>query len=652
MFARAGKALEILVLVLGLGAGLTMAWASLQLLGRGEVVGRQALDQAEVELSDLVRREWDLFVAAPAIWDVAGVRGDFDFAEFARVKADGTDEPADFPDRDLFDVLLREARRLENAGASVAEIRSTLDSAEALGPDASGRAVLGLRRLQLALAAGEDAAPAWDAALEAARAEPVVRGVEAETPAIWLAALAMASRLDADERRRVGEELGAWVVTGKLLFPSEVAATEPELPLATTVRLGSFETSMGVDLDAARESLLRARALRRLLAEGAQLDAVTARVVVGLADDERLLVAERRGERLFTLVAPGEALMADFRARLDRTPSFGGGFFAQPAGLALGEPDAKLLGEPIELGDSELSVTLAHEDPSAFIRSEGRRQDTLRFALLVMGIMTLVASSLAYGALVRQRRLGQLKTEFIAKVSHELRTPITGILLASEGLEEGKRPSPERRERYLGLIRREAKRLERLVANVLDFSRLDRGAERWLVLEPVAIGDLVDSLVAATGERLESESGVELRLDVAEGLGGEGDSIEVSVDGEALWRAVSNLVENALLHGKAKRVTLSARIEADELVLAIEDDGAGVAARDREAVFEAFAQVGIGSRGSSTPHTGAGLGLSIVREIVRGHGGEVHLRRAATGAFARFELRLPRSRKTGSGAAS
>ena len=121
---------------------------------------------------------------------------------------------------------------------------------------------------------------------------------------------------------------------------------------------------------------------------------------------------------------------------------------------------------------------------------------------MVAALFTGVAAALISRALRRERILSDLKSAFIARVSHDLRTPVASILLMAENLQEG-RVGADSAPRYHGLIRSEALRLRRMVDDVLDFSRLERGRAPDLHREDVDLAHFVDDLVTAATEVIE-----------------------------------------------------------------------------------------------------------------------------------------------------
>lgn len=271
------------------------------------------------------------------------------------------------------------------------------------------------------------------------------------------------------------------------------------------------------------------------------------------------------------------------------------------------------------------------------VRAAGRFALVLRWSLLLAAASLLLASLTIVRALARERRLAELKSTFIANVSHELRTPLASILLMAENLEDGRVEDPASLVRYHSNIRREAQRLRRLVSDVLDFSRLERGAGPRLEREEHDLGRWGNEVAEEALDR-GARDGVAIELDVA-GLRGE----RALFDADALRRVVINLVDNAVKYGGGE-VRFVARIDGDELELVVADRGVGIPIGEREVIFDPFHRLADGDGAAGT-----GLGLAIVRALVEAHGGRVSVGSGEDQRGARFEARVPLTMEHASG---
>jgi two-component system, OmpR family, phosphate regulon sensor histidine kinase PhoR len=241
--------------------------------------------------------------------------------------------------------------------------------------------------------------------------------------------------------------------------------------------------------------------------------------------------------------------------------------------------------------------------------------------LLWLGIATcLGALMLVQRALAREARAVAREKGFVASVTHELRTPVAAIRVLGEALADG---TGDPRE-YGALLAEESERLEGLVERVLAATRMDE-APRFTPVRPAELLESVARLMRPRAER----RGVMLGVRCDEDPG------EMLWDAEAVRRALLNLVDNAIKHGPANgAVQVVAELDHELVRLSVRDEGPGIARRDQRRVFGRF------ERGT-TDAPGTGLGLYLVDQVARSHGGRVDLQ-SGEGQGCTFALVLPR----------
>jgi signal transduction histidine kinase len=245
----------------------------------------------------------------------------------------------------------------------------------------------------------------------------------------------------------------------------------------------------------------------------------------------------------------------------------------------------------------------------------------------LFGLLGLAAalSIVAVMQLRREGELAQLRADFVSSVSHELRTPVAQIRLYLETLQLGRAPTEQQREWSLGHIERETKRLSHLVENVLRFSTL--GANDPTQRERIDVGSEVANIAREFGA-LAASRRTSLVVDATE-------TPPVALRPDSLRHIVLNLLDNAVKYGPAgQTVRVTVRAESGDVIIAVEDEGPGIVAADRERIWRPF------TRGN-TPlaNGGSGIGLTIVREVASAHGGTAHVESTAAGG-ARFVVTL------------
>ena len=258
-------------------------------------------------------------------------------------------------------------------------------------------------------------------------------------------------------------------------------------------------------------------------------------------------------------------------------------------------------------------------------------------SILIGGAITVILGGLGFlgFAIRRERRLNELKSEFISNVSHELKTPLSIISMFGEMLAEGRTKSPEQAHEYAEIIWRESVRLGRLIDNVLDFAKIERGMGVYEFAE-ADLGEVVDRAIELSGRRVAAAE-MQLSAEI------EPDLPPVQLDANAFTLAVLNLVDNAIKYAAdGKKIHVSLKRQGDQLVLAVRDFGPGIDPEEHERIFERF------YRARSIrlkPIRGSGIGLALVQHIARAHGGKASVT-SAPGQGATFSISLPTGGKS------
>jgi signal transduction histidine kinase len=227
----------------------------------------------------------------------------------------------------------------------------------------------------------------------------------------------------------------------------------------------------------------------------------------------------------------------------------------------------------------------------------------------------------------------QAQKDFVANVSHELRTPLTSIQGYAQAIADGTASSKESVKNAAQIIYDEAGRMYRLVANLLDLARLDANAEIFQ-FQTVAIEEMLKEVVGKLSP-IASAQGVAIKL------AGE-KAIKVSGDRDRLVQVFTNIIENAIKHSpKAGEVRIAAASEKGIAKIAVSDQGAGIAPKEAQRIFERFYQIDKSRKSASG--RGTGLGLPIAKQIVEAHKGTIRVD-SKPGRGSTFTVELPLTR--------
>jgi signal transduction histidine kinase len=473
-----------------------------------------------------------------------------------------------------------------------------------------------------------DLAAAWLAAYaalpEVIRARSAAGGHAARSSAVGAAELAGAAR-------------GAAGVV-RVAAPLETGAT-----IVRDVRRGLLLTGLAALALSAALAVLFARAVTRPL--------------VALRDVTRALATGDLSRRP-ALAAPGEVgdlatavhrLAEQLGARLDALQAEEDLMLALTESLSEGVIAVDARQRVVRVNGTARQL-LRLRDPVPFPADHLPRDRTLREALgdalrggatgpaelrLEERVLTLTARPLPAGAgavlalydLTPIRRLEQVRRDFVANVSHELKTPLTVVGGFAETLVDDEMPAAVRRQ-FAETIRDNALRMQRIVDDLLDLSRIESGV--WQPA-PAAVDVCAAAADATAAARVVAAAkGVAVCVEPAP------DARALHADPSAVRQVLSNLVENAVRHTAAGTVTVFTARDPDGVWLGVRDTGAGIGAEHLPRIFERFYRA---DPGRAREAGGTGLGLSIVKHLVEAHGGTVRAESrpgAGTTIMARF----------------
>jgi two-component system phosphate regulon sensor histidine kinase PhoR len=249
------------------------------------------------------------------------------------------------------------------------------------------------------------------------------------------------------------------------------------------------------------------------------------------------------------------------------------------------------------------------------------------------GLMLIIMGAFAFTivTIFRQKKIQEIRSDFINNMTHELKTPISTISLACEALADpDMRQMTESRDRFVGMIREENQRLGTLVENVLRTAVIDRGEMR-LKLEEVDIHAVIKDSVKNIQLQLEKKDAeIALSLSAIPSV--------VKADKTHITNVLFNLLDNALKYSPINpRIKISTTVREAGFVIEIKDNGIGISRDNQSKVFENLYRV---PTGNTHDVKGFGLGLSYVKAVIEKHGGSISLN-SELGKGSTFKINIP-----------
>jgi two-component system phosphate regulon sensor histidine kinase PhoR len=312
----------------------------------------------------------------------------------------------------------------------------------------------------------------------------------------------------------------------------------------------------------------------------------------------------------------------------------------ETAARLLGVDAGAAIGRPLQDAVSNLrlwdlvSKTLSSKAPVAGdIVVEGREDRNLEAHVTPLrnqdGRMAGVL--IVLNDVTRNRRLEQVQKDFVENVSHELRTPVTSIKGFVETLTDGAARNPQDLERFLGIIAKQADRLNSIVDDILSLSMIEHDAERnTLDFNKERIIEILNDAIEVCDHRAKQKN-IRLRLKCP-------DDLAAKVNAALIEQAVVNLIDNAVKYSpEGTAVDIQAAMSGRTIVVSVKDEGCGIPEPHQARIFERFYRV---DKGRSRQLGGTGLGLAIVKHIALVHNGSVGVD-STPGEGSTFSIQIP-----------
>jgi signal transduction histidine kinase len=255
------------------------------------------------------------------------------------------------------------------------------------------------------------------------------------------------------------------------------------------------------------------------------------------------------------------------------------------------------------------------------------------FLVSMMAAMLAFVWGAAYfmtRAIRREAAVARLQSDFVAAVSHEFRSPLTTVRQMAEMLDDDRVPSDARRHKYYKIVASEAARLQRLVETLLNFGKMEAGAERYRFVDLDAASLIREVVEDITPQAHDARKAIEI-----DGVEGE---VRVRADQSALALALRNLIDNAIKYSPGQPlVWVRCHRDRDRAAICVVDRGVGIPRSEQRSIFGKFVR---GRAAIDANVKGTGVGLSMVQQIVAAHGGEIQLQ-SEPGQGSTFTLLLP-----------
>jgi signal transduction histidine kinase len=293
---------------------------------------------------------------------------------------------------------------------------------------------------------------------------------------------------------------------------------------------------------------------------------------------------------------------------------------------------AKVVIKEAEINDVDLIFNIkSSEDKSIGFLILGEKKSQMKYTAEDIDLINTVVSRLSltleriklqeevireHLETERLEELNKLKTYFVSSVSHDLKTPLTSIKLFAERLKSSQDLSLEKKHNYLEIIEGESDRLTRLINNVLDFSKIEQGVQQY-IFSSTNLVEVVKKVLATMEYQFKLN---EVKVDVKYSA----DQISVTLDEDAVSEALINILSNSIKYStNNKEINILVKADEEQAIVELEDKGKGIAEEDLVNIFEPFFR----SNDMKVEKAGgAGLGLTIVKDIMDAHKGTINIK--------------------------
>jgi len=256
------------------------------------------------------------------------------------------------------------------------------------------------------------------------------------------------------------------------------------------------------------------------------------------------------------------------------------------------------------------------------------------WTILTILVLLTFGTVLVVSTIAHEMEVLRIKSDFVSSVSHEFKTPITSIKALIERLRQGKVKSSHKKKEYYSVISQDADKLNSLVRNILDFSKVEEGRSEYIFKE-TDVAQLVEDEIE-NFERAKIYAGIKIDLQISRNIP------RLYVDSVAFSLALNNILENAVKFSLGeKEIFVKVTKDAENIIIEVEDKGMGISSSDMDKIFDKFYQ---GKSATQQSVKGTGLGLTLVKHVMDAHEGKV-LVKSKIGQGSTFSLVFPIEKK-------
>lgn len=260
-----------------------------------------------------------------------------------------------------------------------------------------------------------------------------------------------------------------------------------------------------------------------------------------------------------------------------------------------------------------IRIAFSENQEKTLIKQQGLQRSFYMLALFLVIGVTLFGAYLLWRDVRRDLRLAEMRSQFVSSVSHELKTPLTSIRMFAETLRLRRSKDQKMQDEYLDTIVNESQRLTRLLNNVLDFSKIEKG-KRAYKMEPGSLPEIIRTAARAMEYQL-SQQDFKLHVQLDD------DMPDIRMDGDAIEQALLNLLSNAMKYsGDSCDIEVKLEKVENQAVIRVIDRGVGIDPQEQKKIFNKFYRV---PSPENERTAGTGLGLSLVTHIAEAHGGRL-----------------------------